>query len=590
MRSAAVPLAVAGAILLLLGLRLGAQPLDGYGLNGAEYKQHTDRLRWSQTLQEVRFADPPGPLGERLGRLDGEFPPGLYAFAEGVAPIVGRSAEAVVWTAPLWLLLLAFAVASVGWSLSGLKRVAAAAAVGTLLLPGLHGSATRFYFDLPMTALVWTAVAAFLVLRDERPIAAGVLTSAIALLATSFKWPAVPALAPLLLGAALCGWNARPELRRRRLVALGLATGLWVAGVATWVGASEAPGSLESMVAEASVADLDLEAESTSGGLAAVVSGTLARLVRPGRERQILMRAQWYLATAATSVLSPLLALFGIGLLVVWVRRDRRTWPLLGVALVGHGAFLLLLVAPIDDRFLLPTVPALVVACALGWSAIPVQRLRQGSAIAFVLVGLLVAADFHHGPQTPLTAPLEVWPGTWAARQEVAVPVQSFLVRGIGAASSFERRGWGRQDEAVSQRPALRRRVRDWMAQCRPRRLAALEGAPGVGPTGDHTWLEYELARIATEEANAPDIAIQSYTCEDASAVESGSAVLTRHSPGATSPEPCPPPGDWSVVVVLEDPDGGTDVAVWGEDRSICRHHETGLPQPPSDRQPASSK
>ena len=567
-------MAVAGALLLLLGLRLSAQPLDAYGLNGAEYQQHADRLRWSQTLEEVLTAEPPPTLGDAIGELDREFPPGLYAFAEGAAPVVGRSAEAMTWTAPAWLLLLALAVASVGWSLTGLRSVAAAAATGTLLVPGLHGSAVRFYFDLPMTALVWTAVAAFLTLRDERPVLAGVVTAGLGLLATAFKWPAIPALAPLLIGAALCGWTVRPELRKRRIGALGLAAGLWIAGVAAWAGASDAPGSLESMVAEASVADVSLESGSSGVGLTAVVGGTLERLVRPGRDRQIVMRTQWYLATLATSVLSPLLALAGLALLVVWLREDRRTAPLLGAAVIGHGAFLLLLVKPIDDRFLLPTVPALVVACALGWSALPTDRLRRGAAIGIVGVGLLVAADFHHAPATPLTASLEVWPGTWAARQDVAVPVQSFEIRGVGAASSFERRGWGRRDESASHRDGLRARVRQWMETCRPQNVAALEGASVVGPTGDHTWLEYELERLRRTEAQSPDITIRSYSCEEPR-VEPGSAVLTAHSPGATAPGDCPPPGGWTVVEVLEDPAGGNAVSVWGTDpNSICRHQE----------------
>jgi hypothetical protein len=148
------PLAVAGVVFVLLQLRITQTPVAPYGWDGTEYIEHTTRLEY---LAYRSSPDVMGPA-EVIRELDSDFPPLLHIMTTPLAALGAHSAEAAARVTILWLFLLALAVAAVGERLGG-RRVGLAAATGVLLLPSLQGYASRYYYDIPMTALLWGMVA-----------------------------------------------------------------------------------------------------------------------------------------------------------------------------------------------------------------------------------------------------------------------------------------------------------------------------------------------------------------------------------------------------------------------------------------------
>lgn len=528
-----MPAALVAVMALVVGLRIAEHPVSSYGLNGVEYKQHAERLAWAERVREHEGAG-------WISTLDGEFPPGLYAWAELLTPVLGRAPAPLAAASSLWLLLLAGSLASLAWSLSRRWEGAVSAFCIALLVPAFHGSALRFYFDLPLAALSWAAVAVLVGVRREG--VAGLAAGALAVAATAVKWTALPVLGPLLIGGAL--W-------KRRGRGLGIALAIWAVAVAGWLGASDGPGSLHRMATEARVVDLsaELEGEREAPGVLGIAAGVLDSLVSPGRSRQLGARVVWYAGSTATSALSPVLAVLLLVGAVGWLRM-RDGWPVILLGLLGHAAFVLLLVAPLDQRFVLPSLPLLILPAALGWR-------RRALAGAFVIAALLVAVDFHHAPTTPLTSSGWTWLQSQGQRDVVGIPVHPLRWRGIGAASSFEGRGWSRRDEDAPQKKALRRALLAELERCAPERIISFENRPLLGPRGDGTWLEY-LALQQRVEGRGPGWATSTVSCEATARVDRG-LVLVQ---GDEHPANCGR-ATWRRLREVADPDGGQGIGLW---------------------------
>jgi hypothetical protein len=348
---------------------------------------------------------------------------------------------------------------------------------------------------------------------------------------------------------------------RGRLVALAIAALLWGGGAAAWVAAAGSEGSLQQMADEAHMVEADDEGRPARVGLGGVVSGVARTVAKPAWERRIPARIGWYGLATVGSILSPALAVVALLLGLSWLGGRREGARLAGVGLLGTAAFLLLLVRPIDERFVLTLAPALPLLAALGWSALPAERRGRWGVVA-VAVGLLVAADFHHLPSTPLSRAAE--PQPWARSMEpdednVLPPVR---FRGLGAASSWERRGWGRFDESPPERETLRSDLLEALAACRPARIEQEEYAPVISEHGDLVWLEYAFA-LARARDGAPWMPALG-TCGGSPAGSDGLVVLAADGPGgAVPPAACattPPLRRWRR---LDDPSGGEGVVLF---------------------------
>ena len=419
-------LVVGGVLLLVLALlqvRIAMQPIQPYGDSGAAYIEHAIRV---ELVEQIRTGEHHGAW-DLLVRADGESHPPMLHLAHAAAGVaVGHDAATQARLAPLWLVLLAGALALVGRALGG-GRAAAAAWVGALLLPAAHGAATRVHYDLPMTALLWAAVAVLLTaLGTGRGRWAAALIAGLALFAAALtKWTAVPYGAAMLLGVALTPVGSV----RARLATVGGAAVLAGAGIAAYLAETT---------------------ESFSGGTLAIGEAGIGSL-------------GWYAVHGVLAVLSPIGAILLAGLAWRWWRSGRTGVGLVGAVVLGHLAFLVVMVSVLDERFLLTLAPALVLAASLGWSALPGgARQRSGVAISALLSG--VAVDMHVGP-------------------------------GWLTGDSVERRGWARAATTPDDEPARRAAAWRLVQDCGVQRL----GVPGgIADSGDVWWLRYRsaLARL----------------------------------------------------------------------------------------------
>jgi hypothetical protein len=423
----------------LVGARIHAQPIQPYGSNGAAWIEHAVRLQ----VRDAVTCCGGGPL-RILQRADDaviSHPPGLHLFTTLVGEVTGHRAEAVLWTGPAWLLLLAFGVAVCARRVSGRGDVAAFAAVGTLAVPALQGAATRYHYDLPMSALLWLATAVLLLARDRRrardarllAAAAGGLLVAAALV----KWTALP-YGLLMLAAAMVASPSEDRaesMRRLRLLALACASA--AALTLTWL-----------VVARTSF----------SSAWLAVGSGepwTISARLDPAR-------LFWYPAALVRSVLSQSGAVLVVAGLVVWLARSRKGWPFVALIVGGQWLFCVTVVGPLDERFVLTLVPALVLATGLGWGTLPVPW-RRGTAAVAAALALVIGLDFHFGGLD------------------------------LGPQSSFEQRGWARGEDVAPAELELREALWGALGDCIDRKVGLVEG---VSEEGDVWWLRYrgELA------------------------------------------------------------------------------------------------
>ena len=539
----AVAAAVAGVV--LLRLRQGLQP---YGVEGAHYIEHAERLTvlgaWS------RVGDP-GSMG-LVDELDGLFPPLMHLVAIVLSPLVGHGAGAVAATGLLWLFGLAAAVGATAWLLTRSRAAAGAATVGALLLPAAHAFATRYYYDLPMTTLLWILVPVALSTWDRRPWLGGLLVGLLWLAANLLKWSSIPFGGFMLLAAAatpVLATDGKRLLRPlRRIGAFALATAVAAVGSLVWVLAAGPESSLGTM---ADVMWRDLGQRSVgSGGLGAMVAGAWTWVVEHGAllgSRWQPSKLTWYAVQSITTVLSPLFALPVLALAALGAVRHPRTLALAGLLIGGQLVFLLLWIPVIDERFLLTSLPALLLLAGLGFAALP-DRWRLPVGVGVVVCGLWVAAEFHLAfPPLP-SAGWEATPGeSWDAP-----PLRGW---GIALGDSVEQRGWSRRRTSPDDRAEVREQVWEAVARCRPATVLIPEAPTEAAPAGQIYWLDYRSMLASMDDRDLLLDFVE--RCEDGG--EADLAILATAKGG--HPRACAP-GDWVEVARIPASEAW-DVALW---------------------------
>ena len=445
---------VAAALCALIGARYAANPVPDYGQSGAPYIEHQYRL---QVVELWQAPDGPGLLrflaeADRIGQ---SYPPLMHVIYLPVGGLFGHGAPHVSWFGVVWFLGLAVLVGCVAWSLTRSSPAAMAAIAATLLVPSLHATATRYYYDLPMTALLWLCVALLLVTRRGRPRLGGVLVGIAWFTACLVKWTAIPFGLFMVGGAALCplprdeddlpgSWRPRAQQLGIAAAVLAVLVALFLAGSTASVGEMSRTFVVDDAAA-ARVADSRAGVVAGVGATAWVWLDKLTGLVADPP----LDEAWFFLSRLVLAVLSPALTVLVVAL-ALRGRRHLRGLPLVGVALVGQLLFLSVSIQYPDERFLLTLAPVFPLAAAVAWSGLGLRERWIWAAFALVF-GAGVALDLHLRR-----------PGAGRGLGEY-----------VGLQSSFEQRGWGRSDEERPYFTASRAAVEDLTEVCGPAIAAA---------------------------------------------------------------------------------------------------------------------
>ena len=529
---------VGGAVAVLVGWRVAVSGVQGYGSDGAQYIEHVERLKVLAMLRGGGSLDPLRLLVE----ADGSFPPLLHLGTVAAGALVGHGIGAATALSIGWLLLLGGAVGAACRTLGGRGDVALAA---VLLMPAMHGAAARYYYDLPMTAVLWVAVALALGAAG-RPGRAG-LVGVAAAGASLLKWAAIPFGAPMVLGAML----GRSASWRQRAVGLGVASAVSGGLLLGFLGAA-GPDTSFSTHAQATWGDGPPSWVEPGGpGPVDLVLGRLGeRVIDAGWQG-----LAFYPLRLVTSVLSPGGVLALLALLWAGRRGLRPLLPLATVTVLGH-AFVLLVVVPVwDDRFLLPAAPLLAVAAGLAFPW--VRGPRWGPVL--LAIGGLIALDFHVGVEGPHNRPTVLL-------QDEGEHLPRTFARGLFAAASEERRGWSRRDEDRPERAAFRDALWAGILRCGARVPAVLSERPLVDPDGDHAWLqlralEEELLR-AGPRVEPEALCVPEARIGDAQREGRLDLLVTGRGSGLALPD-CVEPALWQPAGGVDDPEGGPGAVLW---------------------------
>ena len=533
-----VPAAVAAFVGALLGRRWAEDPIEAYGELGAEWIEHFDRLH---VLQIWRWGDG-NPLSF-LVAADGAYPPLLHVLTLPFGALTGHAAQDVVWTGALWWLLLAGAVALAARGLLPDEPLAApAAATAALLLPAAHGAAVRYYYDLPMTALMWLAVGLAIGVGRHRPVVGGLAGGAAAGAAALIKWSAVPFCLPMLAGAVLC---MLPDRRKAAVLAAALAIGALAPTGAFLAGSTR---SWTEMMHTFGPEDDPTTAVGTAARRTISAQPLLQAPDRSDRAGGRLERTGFYVAALVLTVLAPAGTLVVLGLGVPWVRRGARGAWLIGATVVGQVGFAALAVPPLDERFVLAAGPALTLAAALGWTTLtPRQRVVTG-AVA-VAVGLGLAADLHTGDASAVDPR-----STVVTREPTGV---------IGLTSSWERRGWGRFDRRRPSRADFREALWAALEPARAERIGLI-GGPIVDPLGDDWWWRYRSRLAEVEGTRGVQGPLEVFPLCGAEAAPELGAVVASDSRITSIERPwCEAEGAWGSGVRVPAAGPAVGAVVW---------------------------
>jgi len=475
--------------------------------------------------------------------------------------VFGHSAEVAAGTGLGWYLLLAFATGAAAAQVSGRPSVGALGIVGVLLVPALQGLAARYYFDLPMTAVLWLVVALLLVARDRHPAAAGIAAGGLLFVASTIKWAAAPCGAILVVAALVVRTADGPTLREawktRGITLVGTAAVFGVLFGAYMAGLPETSSFGHQAHITVPEAATDATAvELLAHRLDALEVGDLA----------------FYPLRLATSVLSPALALLLLALLLAWGRAGATGASLAVVGVGGLLLFLLVAVPPLDDRFVLPAVPALVVLGAMGFDALGSDRRRWVGPLVLG-VALAVALDFHFAPSTPLTTAFDV-----LAEREDNSPRTT--VRGLGAGSSVGHRGWVRADEAGPSRRLFREVLYQRITWCRPSCLGARRERTLSGRTddlawsGEEEWWKYRSVLDGLTDRGPAELSFTTSCPTSLAPLRPCEAdlVIERVVPGEPPWLPgCLRADDWVYVGIVVDPAEEMDASLWRlKDTGVC--------------------
>ena len=530
------PLAFTSSALLLLGLlihRLLPDPVEVYGDSGAGWIEHLALLRTAET-----WARTDGGLLDRLRAVDGLYPPLLHLRTLPVSALFDHD-PAAVFTMPLGLGLLAAALASLTRSLGGRPWVAATAA---LLLPALHASAARYAYDLPMTALLWGG-AALLVAVPRGGIllagAAGIAFGSACLL----KWSALPFGLPILLGAGLLlpSWG-----ERARAIAVAALVATALIGLFLWNGSS----SFGAMAGATFQPPPDTLLPTW---LEALPLGHSLGAMAVQAAHLDAARLAFYPLRLATTVFSPLLILPFLWGLGDWLRARAPGAPLLLLPLLGHGLFLLLLLPPTDERFLLPLLPALALAWSLG---------ARGWLLPLGLgVASWVAIDQHSG------GPGAAFPPDSSDPERSGMEWRPRL----GLSTSWDRRGWVRADQREPDRGPLRERIMEEVDACGATVILVPDAL--VETRGDANWWAAAALRAQLGEGGpgAPTLQVEPWPPTSRQGPPADLLLLPEPR-AALGLAPAEPGARWRQVRLIVDPQGGSSVSVWRHPSDLpCR-------------------
>jgi hypothetical protein len=403
------------ALLAILVARVIQQPLQAFEVAKVPFVQHGIRLRLLAQLE--------GHEGWNLAELwaiadSGDYAPGVQLASYVWGAFFGHGVQAAVLSQLVWMSLLMLGVGAVVRRLGGPARSCWTSALFVALIPGVHGAATVYQYDIPMLAALWLTALVLLPRPGFAGVPEGLRAGFLATVACVLKWSALPFGPPFALGALLTGGMRH---KKARLIAASVA-------LVTAVG-------LVALLLQAS--DSSLQATLRTQVDTAASEGSVLALRH--KVSDLSPRLSFLGVHFISSVLSPLLALPLLALAGVWALRNRRGWVLFAVIVVGGLGFVLGIAADVDERFLVPAATALAAAAAMGVEDLP-RRFRGPTVAVVTMLGLLVALDFHHAPEA------------WWNRELVVITPQDghraeVRLRGMGAVSSVEALGWNRRDE-----------------------------------------------------------------------------------------------------------------------------------------------
>ncbi len=434
------------------------------GSSGFQYAPHLDRLAVSIATKRL-LEGAMNPL-EWLRLADGDFPPLVPVVPWVLAAPFGQRMEAAMLAGWFWVLLLAWGSAQVAGELSGEgpgsrgRTLAMGTTAAVLVAMGpLQAFSLRQYYDLPMLALFFVALALLLKARVWR---AGAIAGAVAVAACLAKWTALPLLLITGAGVLLRALTGPPDALRGRLEASGAAVGVLAVALGLWfliVPVDHDPGSYAAM---AGTFDPDPLSEPVPGWAAMLLPESLQR----GAERTNWLHKHlgtvwhaFHMRWMVWSMLSPLVVLLMTPLWLRWVFVPCRGGTVLLTTFVGHWLLLYFLVPVQDERFFLTGMVCVVIAAALGAAALP-GRWAAGVGAAWVFSVLGIGADFHFGtggPPQDVDGPLASWsePNGWRLRSAYHPDL-----------------AWARGDEPRWHAPRLREAMLEHVDACDPRWVA----------------------------------------------------------------------------------------------------------------------
>jgi len=523
-----VVLSVLALLFLLLGTRLLSEPIVVYGFDGAAWFEHLQRM---DALEAWRQRGETGWL-EALRIADNYFPPGLHAVTNVLTTPFGHTLLSASATGVLWLLLLGCALGSCARSLTGRAGAGWLALAGGCLLPAAHAYAIHYYLDLPMTALLWLAVAVALRSWDERPLLGGLAVSGLVLSAALVKWTALALAVPLLLGALFCTTRGRQmeccRVGRRRLLGALVTACAGLLGFLVTLGLLGEGSSLDEMAHEIGL----LSAAVPIGSPHSQLLGALFEAVftGSGESHPRLPDASWYLNRVFFSVLSPLGSMaIGAGLLL-WLARCRAGVGLAVGTVLGFGILHLGLIRLLDDRFLLPFAPVIVLLSAMGFATLKPNRRSWAVGLAGLLL-FAVAVEFHHGV---LPAPPVSRTDCFHSPEDQRPPMRQ---RGLWLADSDGQAGWASRQTARPAHMDIRLELMDVLRGCGVLQLREEGGNTDFAPIHEPIWFAYESQQGYLLEGTLPLQHHSGLCAEGGPALE---AALLPVAPGEeSSTHPC---------------------------------------------------
>jgi hypothetical protein len=273
-------------------------------------------------------------------------------------------------------------------------------------------------------------------------------------------------------------------------------------------------------------------------------------------------RLNFYSLNFVTAVVSPALSV-ALGLLtMLWLLFRRSGALLLGTIIFGELAFVILTVLILDDRFLLPLLPAFLVAAALGWAVLG-PRLRLLSAVAVSLLAFAVSWDFHFrdNPAFVNQSPNELRldePDQWGLANSFRRDTGWARGNGMAAAGPYGNRQLDGADQA-----AFFERV--WAATllCDTVQFAIPEGQPPWSIIPD--WWDNRIHVAKVEGKPVPlervsfDASLLGVPSEDSAPPELATTPETKESEAAGSPLP--------PLIISASPLAGTTSDFHGEPR-----------------------